>query len=112
VPLETSILRAAADLLSSGAREFHGFEIARHVAGVADRRRLTAYGTLYRALGRLEHMGLLESRWEDPQLAADDGRPVRRLYALTAGGALAVREPGRRPARGMRSPRRRKVAPA
>ena len=112
VPLEASILRAAADLLSSSAREFHGFEIARHVAGVSDRRRLTAYGTLYRALGRLEQMGLLESRWEDPLLAADDGRPLRRLYALTAAGVTAVPEPEHRQARGKRAPRRRKVVPA
>jgi DNA-binding PadR family transcriptional regulator len=51
-----------------------------------------AFGTLYRALGRLERMGLLESRWEDPQVPAKEGRPGRRLYALTATGQVAVRE--------------------
>lgn len=47
-------------------------------------RLLTAYGTLYRALGRLEAMGLLRSRWEDPAIPAREGRPGRRLYTLTA----------------------------
>jgi DNA-binding PadR family transcriptional regulator len=52
---------------------------------------------LYKALGRLEEFGLLTSRWEDA--AAVDGRPRRRLYALTATGsdvaekALAAQRP-------------------
>jgi DNA-binding PadR family transcriptional regulator len=35
---------------------------------------------------------LVESRWEDPQLAADDGRPRRRLYHVTALGERAALE--------------------
>src|SRR5688500_11157944 len=69
VPLEVSILCAAADLLAQDTRCFHGFQLARHVSGGTDQRRLTAYGALYRALARLERLGLLESRWEDPQVA-------------------------------------------
>lgn len=48
-------------------------------------RSLTASGTLYKALGRLEEFGLLTSRWED--VAAVKGRPRRRLYELTSKGA-------------------------
>ena len=51
---------------------------------------LTAHGTLYKALGRLEKAGLLESEWEDAAAAEDEGRPRRRLYSVTGAGALAL----------------------
>ena len=59
-------------------KEFHGFEIAKLLQAVGDSRLLTAYGTLYRALGRLEDMGLLTSHAEDPAIPAREGRPGRR----------------------------------
>jgi DNA-binding PadR family transcriptional regulator len=90
VPLETSILIAASHLLAREHTEFHGYEIARHLAEDAERKHLTAYGTLYRALARLQQMGLVESRWEDPQIAADENRPGRRLYSLTNDGMAAA----------------------
>jgi len=112
VPLEHAICEAAADLLQRNVREFHGYEIAKHLSTKADRRLLTAYGTLYRALGRLEKMGLVTSRWEDPAVPARENRPGRRLYMLTALGEAAAadarraedRAPARRP--------RRRLAPA
>ncbi len=91
IPLEIAILEIANDLDRSGVREFHGYQLAKHLAHVSDRRQLTAYGTLYRALGRLEKMGLLASRGEDPQVAADENRPARRLYALTGDGVAAAK---------------------
>src|SRR5205809_5498990 len=90
VPLELAICRTAVQLRRRGTGEFHGYEIAKHLADVADHRRLTAYGTLYRALARLETMGLLQSRWEDPHIPAAENRPGRRLYALTAAGEAAA----------------------
>lgn len=113
VPLEASILAAAVDLQNARVREFHGYQIAKHLAGVSDRRLLTAYGTLYRALARLEQMGLLQSHWEDPQLAANDNRPGRRLYALTGEGIAAARA-GRQAGAPAKAPKRgrRRVAPA
>ncbi len=92
VPLELAICEAAAKLQRRGVDEFHGYELAKRLAEEADAKLLTAYGTLYRALGRLESMGLLESRWEDPAIPARENRPGRRLYTLTAGGATALRE--------------------
>ena len=92
MPLELAICRCAAALRSDGVREFHGYEIAKQLADDAERKALTAYGTLYRALGRLEDMGHLTSRWEDPAIAARESRPGRRLYSLTAAGQSAVRE--------------------
>ena len=54
--------------------------------------RLTAYGTLYKALDRLERAGYLESRWEDPDYAAEAARPRRRFYRITALGETAAAE--------------------
>ena len=92
VPLELAICSSAADLLRAGSREFHGYEMAKRLGEERERRLLTAYGTLYRALGRLEKMGLLKSRWEDPEIPARENRPGRRLYTLTAAGEEAVQE--------------------
>ena len=92
VPLEIDICRAAAELQQNGVTDFHGYEMAKQLAAATSRQSLAAYGTLYRALGRLEEMGLLRSRWEDPRVAAREGRPLRRLYALTPAGRRAVRE--------------------
>lgn len=103
VPLEVDICRAAAELHRNGVADFHGYEMAKQLAAATDRQSLAAYGTLYRALARLEDMGLLKSRWEDPRVAAEENRPRRRFYALTAAGrrvdaearnaAVAVRRP-------------------
>jgi PadR family transcriptional regulator, regulatory protein PadR len=92
LPLETAICLCAARLHQKGTTEFHGYEIAKHLAEDSDHRLLTAYGTLYRALGRLEAMGLLQSRWEDPRIPARENRPGRRLYVLTTEGEAAARE--------------------
>ncbi|MBX7159288.1 MAG: PadR family transcriptional regulator [Acidimicrobiia bacterium] len=89
LPLEYSILDAATSSSRGGDVEFHGFEIARRIRDQEGARRLTAHGTLYKALGRMETAGLLESRWEDPDRASAEGRPRRRLYSVTALGAAA-----------------------
>jgi PadR family transcriptional regulator PadR len=85
LPLETEILGAA---LSMG-RSFHGFGLAHAMRKQSGSRALTAHGTLYKALGRLEERGLLTSAWEDA--AAAEGRPRRRLYELTGEGARVAR---------------------
>jgi PadR family transcriptional regulator len=90
LPLELAICKAARDISRRAPKEFHGYEIAKHLSEAGDSRLLVAYGTLYRALGRLEEMGFLESRWEDPQISARENRPRRRLYTLTALGGTVV----------------------
>lgn len=85
LPLETEILVAVLSLREDGRETIHGFGLAHTLREQIGSRALTAHGTLYKALGRLEERGLLSSRWEDP--AAAEGRPRRRLYALTAEGA-------------------------
>ena len=112
LPLEQAVCVSAAALRRRGHTEFHGYELARQLADDAERRLLTAYGTLYRALARLEGMGLLESRREDPEIAARENRPGRRLYTLTAAGEEAARESvSGSQQKAPRRPRRR-VAPA
>jgi DNA-binding PadR family transcriptional regulator len=86
VPLEIEVCLAAADLASAGTREFHGYQLAKQMAKAGKRKSLATHGTLYRALARLAEMGMVTDRWEDPQLAARERRPVRRLYALTING--------------------------
>lgn len=92
VPLEVAILEAATELLRSGDAEVHGYRLATVVQSLRGARRLTAYGTLYKALARLEAEGLLASRWEDPNIAATEGRPRRRFYRLTLEGEGALAE--------------------
>jgi PadR family transcriptional regulator PadR len=107
VPLEYAICETAAGLHHSGIEEFHGYELAKRLGDIADQRLLTAYGTLYRALGRMEQMGLLKSRWEDPAIPARENRPGRRLYSLTAAGESAAREAAAADASTARRVRRR-----
>jgi PadR family transcriptional regulator, regulatory protein PadR len=90
LPLEISILETAIDLRGRGAEEFHGFAVAKQIADREEARMLTAHGTLYKALERMERAGLLESRWEEPDVASAEGRPRRRLYHVTGLGAQAV----------------------
>jgi len=92
IPIEVSILEAAVALLEAGQPEVHGYELAKVVQGIREATRLTAYGTLYKALARLEREGFLASRWEDPNQAAEEGRPRRRFYRLTLEGQGALAE--------------------
>ena len=90
IPLEVAVLEAGLELRDRGADEFHGFLLAKHMRDADGAKRLTAHGTLYRSLARLEKAGLLDSRWEDPQVAADEGRPLRRMYSVTEAGQEAL----------------------
>jgi DNA-binding PadR family transcriptional regulator len=101
LPLETEILDVALSMLRAGHATFHGFGLAQTMRERSGSRSLTAHGTLYKALSRLEEFGMLTSRWEDAATAA--GRPRRRLYELTTHGArvpeqaLAGKRIGRSP---------------
>lgn len=70
---------AALEVLASIARGCpYGFDIM-------DETRLKS-GTVYRALGRLEELGMVQSRWEEPELAIESKRPRRRYYTITEAG--------------------------
>ena len=86
LPIELSILNAGMERLGRGTPEFYGYLIAREIQDGEGARLLTAHGSLYRALNRMEKAGLLLSRWEDPQVAAQEDRPRRRFYRVTGAG--------------------------
>ena len=88
LPIEESILACGMELASAGEAEFHGFAIARRLCDDRGARQLTAHGTLYKALARLERAGLLAISWEDPDAAVAAGR--------RAGGSMRSRRLARR----------------
>ena len=90
LPIELSILETAIELRVRGAQHFHGFLIASEIKAQQDARLLTAHGTLYKALDRLRKNGFLQSDWEDPLVAAGEGRPRRRFYWITMAGEAAL----------------------
>jgi PadR family transcriptional regulator, regulatory protein PadR len=110
VPLELAICHAALRLRARRQEEFHGYELAKAIKRDADTRLLTAYGTLYRALGRLEAMGYLTSRWEEASTPTRGNRPPRRLYSVTPAGERAA-EQARRDTRAA-ARKQRGLAPA
>ncbi|MBI5949544.1 MAG: helix-turn-helix transcriptional regulator [Chloroflexi bacterium] len=97
MPIELAILGAGLNLRRRGEDEFHGYAVAKQIGEQEEARRLTAHGTLYRALERLEQRKLLESRLEDPEIASSERRPRRRLYTLTAVGVAAAQAAARPP---------------
>ena len=90
LPLEIEILEVALSMLQAGRPTFHGFGVAQTMRAERSGRSLTAHGTLYKALGRLEELGLLTSDWE--QGDAVEGRPRRRMYRLTGTGVRAAED--------------------
>jgi DNA-binding PadR family transcriptional regulator len=106
LPIEEAILAAGLDLRRMGTREFHGFAVAKRMQDIGEAHQLTAHGTLYKALGRMEAAGLLESRWEKADLALEEGRPRRRLYRLTGAGERVVAAHRAESGRAVRGPRK------
>ncbi|TDD04436.1 PadR family transcriptional regulator [Nonomuraea deserti] len=66
-------------LLAEPERDWYGLELC-ELAGMPS-------GTVYPILARLEQVGWLESRWEEPETHAGRARPRRRYYRITADGA-------------------------
>jgi DNA-binding PadR family transcriptional regulator len=90
LPIESEILATALTLRKAGQATFHGFGLAQTMRELSGSRPLTAHGTLYKALGRLEEFALLSSRWDVP--AQTDSRPRRRLYELTGLGVQVAEQ--------------------
>jgi DNA-binding PadR family transcriptional regulator len=62
-------------------------------------------GTIYPIVARLEQLGWVESRWEEPGEHIAEGRPRRRYYRLTDDGAALARAALARVDRARRQPR-------
>ena len=58
IPIERSLIAAALDVHRRGKAEFHGYGIAKEMRDREGARRLTAHGTLYRVLDRLQGAGV------------------------------------------------------
>jgi DNA-binding PadR family transcriptional regulator len=84
---ERRILAIGIELMPRGRGAFHGYQMAQALAGGPDRPASIGYGTLYRALDRLERLGYLASWWAEPLLT---GQPRRRMYAVTPAGVAAA----------------------
>lgn len=65
----------------------HGYAVIEEIKHRSGEAFALPEGTVYPALHRLEHAGLLSSRW----VTADSGRR-RRVYALTRRGSRALAE--------------------
>ena len=65
----------------------HGYAVIEEIKRRSGEAFALPEGTVYPALHRLEHAGLLSSRW----VTAESGRR-RRVYALTRRGTRALRE--------------------
>lgn len=88
LPLEIQIIESGIRLQAlSGS--FYGFAVARTLAERGSGN-LLPHGTLYKALNRLAASGMLESTWEDAEVAHSAGRPRRRLYEVTSAGRAAL----------------------
>ena len=111
LPIELSVLEAVLGFRASGAEAAHGFLIAKEIQENTGARKLTAHGTLYRALHRLEQAGFLESFWEDPRLALEQGRPTRRFYLVTTAGERALAQAKTGQAVGLSSLNPKRAAP-
>ena len=94
LPLEASILATAVELARRGVGEFHGFELAKTLRDGEGRRNLTAHGTLYKALTRMEKAGFLASVWEDPDSGDRRGAATAQAVLDHDRGAGRAR-PGR-----------------
>ena len=88
LPLERSILEVG---VRRGGKGMYGFWLAQQLSHAEGTTSLVAHGTLYKALDRMRQAGLLQAEWEDPEAAAEAGRPRRRVYRVTAAGATALR---------------------
>ena len=81
--MTTQTLQLTGVMLSAPDAEWYGLQLAGE-AGLKS-------GSVYVVLARLEQAGWLTSRWEEIDPSAE-GRPRRRLYALTGEGRQAGAE--------------------
>src|SRR5436305_1720514 len=79
-PQTIAVLRV---LLEHPATPRYGLDLARE-AGLKT-------GTLHPILVRLQQAGWVDSFWEAPEQHEDAGRPRRRYYRFTSGGAEVAR---------------------
>jgi DNA-binding PadR family transcriptional regulator len=85
--IEREVLDAAHRFALAGNPQFHGYQAMQEIRRVSPDHSRIGHGAIYRALDRLNDLGLLDSEWEDPTVSLREGRPRRCLYRLTPIGA-------------------------
>jgi transcriptional regulator len=88
--VEGEMLKGHLDMIvlaALAAGPAHGYAVIEAIKRRSGEAFALPEGTVYPALHRLEHAGLLSSRW----VTADSGRR-RRVYALTRQGSRALAE--------------------
>jgi DNA-binding PadR family transcriptional regulator len=92
LPIEAAILGVLLERELANLPGLHGYGLAEELARQSDRHNLAGYGTIYRALSRLEDAKYVTGRWQDaaPDPSARGGLPRRRLYRTTVTGARAI----------------------
>jgi len=89
-PLEPDALRGSVDLLILKAlslESMHGWGIGVRIQQFSDGRLEVNQGSIYPALQRLEHRGLIESEWD----TSEKNRRAR-YYSITRAGRKALGE--------------------
>jgi PadR family transcriptional regulator, regulatory protein PadR len=87
-PLNQDVLRGTLELLvlrTLMLRSMHGWGIGQRIQQISGGELEVNQGSLYPALQRLEHRGLIESEW-----APSENNRRARYYRLTAAGRAAV----------------------
>ncbi|WP_082497375.1 helix-turn-helix transcriptional regulator [Arthrobacter sp. Leaf137] len=88
LPLELRVLEIAQNA-ELDRKPMYGFALASALSGDGGKS-LTGHGTLYKALARMADVGLLETEWEDPEIAVTERRPRRRHYRISSKGVAAL----------------------
>jgi PadR family transcriptional regulator, regulatory protein PadR len=86
---QSDVLRGAIDLLvlkTLTLEPMHGWGIGQRIQQMSEGVLEVNQGSLYPALQRLEHRGLIESEWGE-----SENRRRARYYRLTAAGRRALR---------------------
>ncbi|MBT2531344.1 helix-turn-helix transcriptional regulator [Arthrobacter sp. ISL-48] len=96
LPLEVRVLEIAQQAHSKRT-PMYGFALASALSEDGGKS-LTGHGTLYKVLARLADAGLLETEWEDPDIAEAEHRPRRRLYRISSQGTTALSAAHKAPA--------------
>jgi PadR family transcriptional regulator PadR len=102
-PIEFDLLTTMAELHAT-VEEVHGYELSKAHQARTEARLPIPFGSLYRALDRMERFGYVTSRLEAAEVAEAERRPRRRLYQMTGAGREVLR---RAEAAAMQPPRLR-----
>jgi transcriptional regulator len=72
-------------VLGEGA--LHGYEIAKRIRAVSEETLKVGEGRLYPALHKLEESGMIVAEW-----VQQEGKPARKVYALTPKGKKGLED--------------------